>query len=263
MLNPSSQDTAGDSVAHTLVKTAKSPLTKMSLQPVSNDADRLQYHIRSVQPAPLRRRSDKYGAGRSVDLQALLVGALDEIDYGMIMIDSFGRVCHANRNACTELGQGRYLLMDGDRLVACAFEQREVLTNAISRASRGGARSLVELGPIDSTDAGLTVAVVPIGQHLPNSSLTSAVLVITGKQQICEHISLQFFARRYALSRSEEIVLLGLVQGYSVQEVAIARGLALSTVRSQVKDIRIKTRCKSVRELLGKVSALPPLVHSI
>ena len=107
------------------------------------------------------------------------------------------------------------------------------------------------------------MAVVPLGQSAENGSVQSSVLVITGKQQICEQISLQLFARRYALSRSEQIVLHALVMGYTVQEVAIDRGLALSTVRSQIKDIRVKTRCKSVRELLSKVSALPPLVSSI
>ncbi|MBK7656552.1 MAG: response regulator transcription factor [Betaproteobacteria bacterium] len=66
------------------------------------------------------------------------------------------------------------------------------------------------------------------------------MLVITGKQQICEQISLQLFARRYALSRSEQIVLHALALGSTVQEVATERGLALSTVRSQVKDIRVK-----------------------
>jgi DNA-binding CsgD family transcriptional regulator len=49
----------------------------------------------------------------------------------------------------------------------------------------------------------------------------------------------------------------------SVQDIASNRGLALSTVRSQVKDIRVKARCKSVRELLRKLAALPPVMSSL
>lgn len=262
MFDPSSLDSVGDSVAQAFVEAVNSPLVPVGPRLFSNDAANAPLPAHSAKVLPLRRRSDKYGSGRPDGMQSLLMSALDEIDYGMIMIDAQGRICHANHLARTEMGRQEHLYMDGDRLIACAVMHREALAAAIARASRG-ARSLVDLSQPESTLTPLTVAVVPVGQNVEGSLQPSSVLVITGKQHMCEQISLQFFARRYALSRSEQIVLQALVQGYSVQEVAEERGLALSTVRSQVKDIRIKTRCKSVRELLGMVSALPPLVSSI
>lgn len=237
--------------------------TNAKLRVATNDLSASPANAAVGKVVPMRRRSDTYGAGRSDGLQTLLMGALDEIDYGMILIDAHGRVCHSNHMARAEIGRNEHLRIEDDRLIACAFEHREALATAVVRASRG-ARSLVDLTVTTSHLAPLTVAVVPVGlTQGVGTQQPSAVLVITGKQQMCEQISLQFFARRYALSRSEQIVLLALAQGASVQEVATERGLALSTVRSQVKDIRVKTRCKSMRELLGKVSALPPLVSSI
>ncbi|MBP8019420.1 MAG: hypothetical protein KAY82_05235 [Hylemonella sp.] len=264
MFAPTSLDSAGNSVAQVLMDTMNSASVPTSLWSVSTETVQDSAPVSSIsgKVVPLRRRSDKYGAGRADGLQALLISALDEIDYGMIVIDARGRVCHANHLARTELGRNEHLCMEGERLVASVLGHREALDNAIARASRG-ARSLVDLSQNGSPMRSLTVAVVPLGQSAENGSVQSSVLVITGKQQICEQISLQLFARRYALSRSEQIVLHALVMGYTVQEVAIDRGLALSTVRSQIKDIRVKTRCKSVRELLSKVSALPPLVSSI
>jgi DNA-binding CsgD family transcriptional regulator len=265
MFAPTTLDSAGNSVAQALMDTMNSASAPTSLWSVSNE--NALGSLRSAAATgsrvlPLRRRSDRYGAGRSDGLEAMLIGALDEIDYGMILIDAHGRVCHANHLARVELGRNEHLCMERERLVSCALEHREALSGAIGRASRG-ARSLVDLSQTESPGKSLMVAVVPIGQRTENSLTPSSVLVITGKQQICEQISLQLFARRYALSRSEQIVLHALALGSTVQEVATERGLALSTVRSQVKDIRVKTRCKSVRELLSKVSALPPLVSSI
>jgi hypothetical protein len=42
--------------------------------------------------------------------------------------------------------------------------------------------------------------------------------------------------------------------------VASAHGVALSTVRSQIGSIRLKTGAASIRDLLAQVARLPPLM---
>ena len=89
------------------------------------------------------------------------------------------------------------------------------------------------------------------------------VLVITSRHVLCEQISLHFFAQSFGLTGAEKSVLSGLAKGMEVQEIADQKNLAVSTVRTQVKQLRGKTQSNSIRELMGKVSTLPPVVSSI
>lgn len=54
-------------------------------------------------------------------------------------------------------------------------------------------------------------------------------------------------------------MLLQLCRGLRPNEIALRHGVQVCTVRSQVRSIRQKTACDSIRELLEKVSVLPPL----
>jgi len=70
----------------------------------------------------------------------------------------------------------------------------------------------------------------------------------------------QGFARLHGLTGGEGRVLAALCGGARPAEVAREHGVALSTVRSQIGSIRLKTGAASIRDLLAQVARLPPLM---
>ncbi len=76
-------------------------------------------------------------------------------------------------------------------------------------------------------------------------------------------MSVQGFARAHRLSPGEEQVLSGLCAGQTPMEVAASHGVAISTVRTQIANIRAKTGTDSIRDLIQQVAVLPPLVGAL
>lgn len=200
-------------------------------------------------------------------LHMYLMRMLDEIDYGLILLDVKGAIWHANHLGRSELGRGQVLHVEEGRLNTRVAAKKAVMQQAIYRASQG-VRSLIDLRhPPDDLSAidhhGTSVAFVPMGHPAEAYPNPLPVLAITCRQVMCEQISLHFFAQSYGLTSTEESVLAALSQGLDVEDIAKQRSLALSTVRTHVKQLRVKTQCRSMRELLNKVSVLPPVVSSI
>lgn len=234
----------------------------------SPDADRRQSFPKS--PAantcnvlPMRRRlTDHAERSAQAPLHLFLMRMLDEIDYGMVLLDVKAAIWHANHLARAELGRGQILHSEEGRLCTRVPGKQAALQHAIERAGQG-TRSMIDLRLSGPDQPGTSLALVPMGH--PAEAIGSAlpVLVITSRHVLCEQISLHFFAQSFGLTGAEKSVLSGLAQGQEVQEIAEKKNLAVSTVRTQVKQLRVKTQSNSIRELLGKVSTLPPVVSSI
>lgn len=192
-------------------------------------------------------------------LGALLLHALDEIDYGVVVLNASGRVNVANRAARLECGANQdLLLLDGAVLRA----QRPADAAALHRALQGavdGRRTLLRLG--DGEQA-ISIAVVPL-PHQDAGSSDARVLLMFGKRRVCESLSVEFFARTHHLTNSETQVLVALCHGERPSAMATRLGVALSTVRTHVASIRMKTAAASIRDLVGQVAVLPPIVPAL
>lgn len=212
---------------------------------------------------PMRRRlTDHAERSAQAPLQLFLSRMLDEIDYGMILLDAKGCVWHANHLARAEIGNGQILHVEEGRLCTRVAGKNTGLQQAIRRASQG-ARSLIVLRAAQREQAACELALVPMGHPLEALGNALPVLAITSRQTLCEPISIQFFAQAHGLTTAEKNVLIALSQGLEVEEIARQRGITEATVRTQVKQLRIKTQCGSIREILAKLSTLPPVVSSI
>jgi DNA-binding NarL/FixJ family response regulator len=55
-------------------------------------------------------------------------------------------------------------------------------------------------------------------------------------------------------------VLEALLDGLSPSAVARAKYVAVSTVRTQISQLRLKTGARSIRQLLDRVAGLPPMM---
>lgn len=186
----------------------------------------------------------------------LFANALNEIDYGVLLLDEDGRLLHANRVANYELDESHPLQLRGADLRARAPEDVEPLRAALHDALRRGLRRLLTLGQKQQRPVG--VSVVPLPRL--GSEERGATLVILGRRQVGAALAVQGFARIYGLTCGETRVLVGLSQGDQPAEIARVHGVAISTVRTQIGSIRQKTGAPSIRGLLRQVAALPPLM---
>jgi DNA-binding NarL/FixJ family response regulator len=73
-------------------------------------------------------------------------------------------------------------------------------------------------------------------------------------------LAVHSFARQHGFSRTETEVLQALLGGQRPSDIARAKGVQLSTVRTQIGQLRLKCGAHSIRELLDRVAALPPMM---
>jgi DNA-binding CsgD family transcriptional regulator len=181
---------------------------------------------------------------------------LEEIDYGLILVDPDGRVQHANHVARHELVRGRFLRLEYGTLTSPAPIHRDEVARGI-RLAACGRRQMLSLGCGDEC---MAVACVPLFQ--PAEGASASVLLMLARRADTVNLALVFFARAHRLTPAEEAVLRGLCDGLEVQDIAQAKGVCESTLRTQVRALRQKTQARSIRQLVQRVAALPPVVLS-
>ncbi len=184
-----------------------------------------------------------------------LAAMLDEIDYGMLLLDDQGQLLHVNHAARSQLDAGHPLCLVGRQLRARRACDQAPVRAALDAAVRRGLRKLLTVGE-PGHEVGISV--VPLGAIAGDGrSLTLAML---GKRRVCGELAVQAFARSHGLTPGETRVLLALCEGLGPAAAAAAQGVAISTVRTHIGSIRLKTGAGSIRSILGKVAALPPLM---
>lgn len=217
-------------------------------------------------PMPKPRPPGYVGPERRVtgsDLAHWLRRMLDEIDYGMLMVTGDGQVSYFNHAARLELDGTHPLQMLGRTLRAHRPQDVAPLYDALAAAQRG-LRRLLTLGEGDQR---ISVSVVPLPRGGDDEGGTERrqplVLLVLGKRQVCEQLSVQGFARSVGLTPAETRVLEQLCAGVRPGDIALRQGVAISTVRTQIGSIRAKTGAASIRELVRQVAVLPPLVGAL
>lgn len=192
-----------------------------------------------------------------------LTAAFDEIDYGVIVLGGDGQVLHLNHAARLELDAEHPLLLSQLRVRTRAERDAAALQTAIDDAARRGLRRLLHLGVGDDQ---VSLSVVPL--DLPrgidggrgNPAFAQATLLLLGRRMVGGELVIGAYARHQGLSPAETRVLHALCEGLRPHEVAKLHGVRISTVRTQIGNIRAKTGTPSIRALVRRVATLPPLV---
>lgn len=193
------------------------------------------------------------GAGEA--LLRWLAATLDEVDYGVLLVADGGNVVHVNRAASAELDARHPLQLIGRQLRARQPKDAAALQEALDNAARRGLRKLLTLG---ADGEAVSVSVVPLAAGAAGAG--TATLVMLGKRQVCGELSVEGYARTHGLTPAETRVLLTLCHERGPSEAAARLGVAISTVRTQIGMIRMKTGAPSIRELLRQVATLPPMM---
>jgi len=182
-----------------------------------------------------------------------LAGALDELDYGIVVLFEGASIVHINDAAQVELDELHPLQRVGNELRARLARDVAPLHEAITAAASRGMRRLLTVG--EETHR-TSVSVVPLESAEDGPR---AVLLVLGKREMCESLSVQGFARIHRLTGAEVRVLKELCNGVPPAQIAALLGVAISTVRSQIGSMRAKTGAESIRALVRQVAVLPPV----
>lgn len=194
-----------------------------------------------------------FGETAPGDKLALLAELVDELSNGMLVINTQGRILHANLAARRELERGITLK---DRRGELHFLSSAV-DNAFQRAREKAMRGHRSLVSLSADDVHLTMTVIPMRAR--SSTLCNHIALFLSRSSICEPGVLGCFARNYSLTPTEQRVLVFLCHCLSTPEIAIQMKIAVSTVRTHVRSLCIKTSCCGVRELIQRIAVLPPL----
>jgi DNA-binding CsgD family transcriptional regulator len=188
---------------------------------------------------------------------SVLMRVLDEIDYGVMLVDALGTLRYANQLALREMLAGGPLRLANGRVGAVNPVDQHVLTGAVADALRG----LRRLFTAGHNGGSLPVAVVPMQGD--DSFGEPLALLVLGRRSAADSLTVDFYARSNGLTSAESTVLKRICVGLKPKDVAREQGVAISTVRSHICSIRNKTQTGSIRELLNRVAVLPPITPVI
>lgn len=214
-------------------------------------------------------------AGSSLEELGLLHAVLNQVDYGLAVVHADTRqLMFANTPAQNTLlrdstQKSGLCVLDG-RVCARERAHAEQLAQALLR-TKAHLRGLLTMG---EGDGEVSVAVMPLSattSMAPDTAPTDAstrpapcyALLLFSKQQLCDSTSVTLFAHERGLTHTEAQVLAQVCKGLRPSEIATHHGVQICTVRSQLRSIRQKTASDSVRELVEKVSVLPPLARHV
>ena len=189
---------------------------------------------------------------------AVLMRVLDEIDYGLLLVTASGTLCYANQLGLQEVLGGGPLLLEHGRLHTRTPLDQVPLHAALGDASRGKRR----LFSVGHNGCSVSVAAVPM-PPADDDAHEPMVLLVFGKRSAAETLTVDFYARSHGLTSAEMNVLKRICSGMKPKEIARDHGVAISTVRSHICSIRIKTQTDSIRELVNRVAVLPPITPAM
>ena len=220
----------------------------MSIAPASSATSASPFHPRAVNASLDASLTLLPGA----ELAIRLLRSLDHVGRGMLLVGAGGRVLHANRLASQALADGHALQISQGRLGAHSPDDAQRLAGALQAAMQRDLRQLLHLGQGATS---VTVAVLPI-----DGEGGGAALVSMEQPRRKLDLAVQCYARQHSLTGAETAVLEALLGGLSPSAVARAKQVAVSTVRTQISQLRLKTGARSIRQLLDRVAGLPPMM---
>ena len=228
----------------------------------SDGGQRMPRAVWATSEGSLRRRESDHARSDAnlAEGQPALLALIDELAYGLIVVNSGRLVTHINRAARAVLGRAQCLRVTGRALGAWFDRDAIPFSNAMTKAFQGK-RTIMKLG-----DAKGGIMLVPLQT---NSGITvngirapeiGHIALLFERSSCSESLSIAFFAQSHGLTNGEERVLRALNDNQSVGEAATSLCTAASTVRTHLNHIREKTGSRSLRALVASVKSMPPLM---
>lgn len=202
--------------------------------------------------------------GRLIDLKsaeaATFADTLDGLSAGICLIDTSGRIVHANAACHVILDAGDPFCVTGGRLVARDAEVDQALQALFAAAGDGD----VAIGiqgialPLTGQDGARYIAhVLPLtsgARRLTGVAYTAVAAVFIRKAALESPAPPEVIARTYKLTPTELRVLLAIVEVGGVPEVATALGVAETTIKTHLGRLFVKTGATRQADLVKIVA---------
>jgi DNA-binding CsgD family transcriptional regulator len=201
--------------------------------------------------------------GRGAKIAA---GLLDAVSLAVFICDRHGVVRAMTTAAESLVSNGAVLQMNSNRLILTApaegiklQEAIAVVANPASALSSGSGRprrkSIVVLPAEDRTNP-LVLDVVPFVNPHNGFNFDPCVLVIASTNRSSDQRRATVLQSAYGLTAAEVEVALQLLTGHNPDTIASQRGVAVGTVRAQIKSILAKVGVGRQIELLVRLAEI-------
>lgn len=206
----------------------------------------------------------------------LLHTALDQVGFGLVAVDAdTGAVQFSNilgraaledaLDTSSSVSRRAALRLLNGCVVAGGVTHNNTLRTALQR-TKSGIRGLLSVGTGDSFTS---VAVLPL-LTAPGTEAQMCTqdengrryaLLVFARRQLCDDSAIALFSSGCGLTNAESQVLVQVCKGKQPADIACQNNVQISTVRTQLRSIRIKTGCLTLRQLVATVSLLPPMAQ--
>jgi DNA-binding CsgD family transcriptional regulator len=185
---------------------------------------------------------------------------LEQVGHGIMVVTAQGRPVFANRAALRACGHGAPLRLERGVVRAVRAADAAVLARSMQQAVLGR-RSMLTFDAVETESRFL--AIIPLSANdvaTCEDASTAVAVLIFGRPQMCDPLSIECFARQHGMTLAESAVLTALCSGLVPRRIAEQRGVAVSTVRTHVMRILEKSGARTITDLLRVAAMLPPLV---
>ncbi len=197
----------------------------------------------------------------------MLTAALDLMNAGVVLTDESGRIAFANQVTLKWLDAGLALRRRGDQLSAFDLASADDLNRAIGHAASGTTIDIPRTGivvPIKGKSGrDLAAWVLPLDGGLRRelaADFAARVAVFIRELGDTSPFPAELFVRRYAITPAESRVMMLLVQGMTVAEIAGNLGISLPTAKTHLAHLFDKTGTSRQADLIRlAMSAIAPV----
>jgi DNA-binding CsgD family transcriptional regulator len=193
---------------------------------------------------------------------AALADTLDGLEAGMFLVDSAGRLVHANISGRAMLNDGN-VLQANNKLVAHDTKADEALHDVLLAANSGDAAVgdkgiSVRMAGRDGNQFVTHVLPLNSGARLVAGASYAAVAAVFVQKAGQDHATaLQAVAEQYGLTPAEARVLAALMETGGVDDIASSLELSAATVRTHLRHIFEKTSVRRQADLVKLITSQP------
>jgi DNA-binding CsgD family transcriptional regulator len=188
---------------------------------------------------------------RALSAEALL----DKNTTPSMVLSPSGKLLYCNQAARLMLAKGDSFVEKKAHITPLRNEQQSEFLRLVTEASRidgaGGSIAIECLGGRPP----LQVVVSPVRGYCPSRS--RSVLVLASNPAVNPNFPDVLLRQLYGFTPAETDVANGFLTGLSPEAIAVARGVSIGTVRSQIKSLLAKTNTQRLIDLVRLLYSIP------
>jgi DNA-binding CsgD family transcriptional regulator len=193
---------------------------------------------------------------QQTERSAAFEATLNALSAGVYLTNRQSQIIYMNFAAKRQVSSGTVLCVANNRLSPTSAHSRTAFDHAMAtvhtEVASGSATSIaVPLHEIGGRGLlALVVAINPLKRQTPHVRVGATCAVFVKDPQIAPPLALEAFARLHSLTPGQLRVLIGVVEGRQLQEVANMLGIELATVKSHLHTIFDKTGTSRQADLI-------------